>query len=450
MVAVARSPQTVLQFFGNNGLPLVGGTLLTQVGGVNATTYQDAAGLIPLPNPIPLNSRGEVSNASGISCELWLASGSTYTLTLFDANGNQIGVYPTIAGTIDANVAVTLAGDNIFTGNNTFNGSSTFAGNISVIDSNFKILDNVDPSKVIQFEAAALPTSTIAVLNVASAFIVEGTLGAAIASAATVNLDTATGDYDQVTGTVTTTAITLTDGWQRTVVAAAAWPITAGASLIMTGLVASGATYTCNPGDVLTFRGEGAGAVRLVSSQLISLPASVGSSLVLISSATAAISASVDFVSGITSTYDEYEVHINGLQPGTDAQDLWMRISEDAGASFKAGAADYSWNFFRTTDAAANASLGSTGDSKMTLQSALTNTTGRQHIVVRITRPSSAAANKMISWLGGSQGAAGGGITHMGSSYYKADNAAWNGFRFLMSSGTITTGNFLLYGIKKS
>jgi hypothetical protein len=103
MTTVFRAPPTVLQFFGNNGTPLIGGTLLTQVGGVNAATYQDAAGTIPLPNPIPLNSRGEVSNAAGQSCELFLTSGVSYTFTLFDAQGNQIGQYPNIAGILDGN-----------------------------------------------------------------------------------------------------------------------------------------------------------------------------------------------------------------------------------------------------------------------------------------------------------------------------------------------------------
>jgi hypothetical protein len=88
--AVTIAPTPILQFFNNQGQPCVGGTVLTQVGGVNYATYQDAAGTTPLPNPIPLNNRGEVSNSSGISCQLFLASGVTYTFTLFDAAGNQL------------------------------------------------------------------------------------------------------------------------------------------------------------------------------------------------------------------------------------------------------------------------------------------------------------------------------------------------------------------------
>lgn len=88
--AVTVSPTPILQFFDNRGLPAIGGSVLTQVGGINAATYQDAAGTIPLPNPIPLNNRGEVSNASGISCQLFLAQGVVYTFTLLDANGNVL------------------------------------------------------------------------------------------------------------------------------------------------------------------------------------------------------------------------------------------------------------------------------------------------------------------------------------------------------------------------
>lgn len=90
--SVAPAPVMILQFLNNAGQMNVGGKLLTQVGGVNYPTFQDAAGLTPLPNPIPLNSRGEISNTSGVSCQLFLSQGVTYTITLLDAWGNQIWV----------------------------------------------------------------------------------------------------------------------------------------------------------------------------------------------------------------------------------------------------------------------------------------------------------------------------------------------------------------------
>ncbi len=90
------SPAPILQFFNNAGQPTAGGSILTQVGGVNYATYQDSAGATPLPNPIPLNSRGEVSNSSGQSCQLFLEEGVVYEFTLFDANGNQINQAQTV------------------------------------------------------------------------------------------------------------------------------------------------------------------------------------------------------------------------------------------------------------------------------------------------------------------------------------------------------------------
>lgn len=80
----------ILAFTLNNGQLAAGGSILTQVGGVNTATYQDSGLTTPLPNPIPLNSRGEVSNAVGASCQLFLTPNTVYTFTLFDSGGNQI------------------------------------------------------------------------------------------------------------------------------------------------------------------------------------------------------------------------------------------------------------------------------------------------------------------------------------------------------------------------
>ena len=88
--SVSLAPPPILQFFNNINQFNAGGSILTQVGGSNYPTYQDPLGNTPLPNPIPLNSRGEVSNASGVSCQLFLQQGVTYTFTIYDANGNQI------------------------------------------------------------------------------------------------------------------------------------------------------------------------------------------------------------------------------------------------------------------------------------------------------------------------------------------------------------------------
>lgn len=85
--------------------------------------------------------------------------------------------------------------------------------------------------------------------------------GADIATASTVNLDTATGDYVRLTGTTTVTAITLSEGQERTCHCNAAFILTNGASLILP----TGANITTAAGDVFIVRGEASGVVRVVS-----------------------------------------------------------------------------------------------------------------------------------------------------------------------------------------
>lgn len=97
----------ILQFTLNNGQLAAGGSILTQVGGTNAATYQDQPLTVPLPNPIPLNSRGEISNAAGASCQLFLTPNTVYTFTLFDASGNQLWVATYVNG---VQITVTQAG----------------------------------------------------------------------------------------------------------------------------------------------------------------------------------------------------------------------------------------------------------------------------------------------------------------------------------------------------
>lgn len=85
--------------------------------------------------------------------------------------------------------------------------------------------------------------------------------GADIATAGTVNLDTATGDYVRLTGTTTVTAITLSEGQERTCHCNAAFILTNGASLILP----TGANITTAAGDVFVVRGEASSVVRIVA-----------------------------------------------------------------------------------------------------------------------------------------------------------------------------------------
>jgi hypothetical protein len=85
--------------------------------------------------------------------------------------------------------------------------------------------------------------------------------GADITSASTINLETATGDLIDVTGTTTITAITLSEGHERTVRFTGVMVLTNGASLVLPG----NANITTAPGDFAVFRGYASGVVRCVN-----------------------------------------------------------------------------------------------------------------------------------------------------------------------------------------
>lgn len=85
--------------------------------------------------------------------------------------------------------------------------------------------------------------------------------GADVASASTIDLDAATGNLVDVTGTTTITAITLADGRERTVRFTGALTLTNGASLVLPG----GQNITTAAGDYAIFRGYSAGVVRCVT-----------------------------------------------------------------------------------------------------------------------------------------------------------------------------------------
>ncbi len=86
-------------------------------------------------------------------------------------------------------------------------------------------------------------------------------IATSIATAATLNLNAATGDYVTLTGTTNVSAITLVEGQERTCRASGVFDLVNSASLILP----SGADITTAAGDVFIVRGEASGVVRLVN-----------------------------------------------------------------------------------------------------------------------------------------------------------------------------------------
>ena len=178
---------------------------------------------------------------------------SAATINLTTATGNLVDVTGTTTIT-----AITLADGAERTVR--FTGVLTLANNASIILPSPTSITTAAGDFAI-FRGYAAGVVRCVAYTRASGDTVIDRRGDNIASAATINLTTATGNLVDVTGTSTITAITLADGLQRTVRFTGALTLTNGASLILP----SGADITTAAGDFAIFRGYASSVVRCVS-----------------------------------------------------------------------------------------------------------------------------------------------------------------------------------------
>lgn len=175
--------------------------------------------------------------------------------------------------------------------------------------------------------------------------------------------------------------------------------------------------------------------------------------LVLLSTATASASSSLDFTSLIDSTYDEYVFILSAIECATDDVDFYVRTSTDGGSSFDSGASDYSWSYHRALSSSSTAITRSdSNDSRINISNnpgsaGWSNSAGGSlEGVIRLHSPSSTNRTNISFHLTGDSAtgetlsAIGGGQRQQGEDV--------NGVRFLFSSGNITSGNIRMYGVK--
>jgi hypothetical protein len=151
--------------------------------------------------------------------------------------------------------------------------------------------------------------------------------------------------------------------------------------------------------------------------------AAPGTPILLQSQTLSSAVASVDFTSGIDTTYDEYEVRFWNVRASATTNNLVLVVSNDAGASWLAGVS-YS---FQSTWFANTTQTGLQGLAGVQLNLTGINKTFLADLTVAT---DSGGINRVVT-----SGVFYGGI--------------FNGVRFKMGSGNLAAGTFNLYGIKK-
>ena len=273
--------------------------------------------------------------------------------------------------------------------------------------------------------------------------------GTDIASAATTDIS-GLDSFVDVTGVVTITALgTAPAGIHRTVQFDGILILTHNAtSLILPG----NANITTAAGDVAEFVSLGSGNWLCKNYQRDVQTPDAGS-MVLLATATASASATIDFDSGIDfAAYKKYVLEFSDLVAASDDVDLMIRTSTDGGTGYDAGGTDYTYTFERLIDSSTVAVVRSGAATSVPISTNPTsegwgNTAG-ESVAGSITlwNPSG-TRNTMMDFVVTGQTATSGDLCICSGSGMREAAEDVDGIRIVMESGNITSGVFKLYGV---
>ena len=165
------------------------------------------------------------------------------------------------------------------------------------------------------------------------------------------------------------------------------------------------------------------------------------SSPVLLATKTASASSSIDFTEFNNSIYSRYEFDLENIIPTTDGSGLWVRVSTDA-LNYDQGAAHYAWAYTGT------GSGSSAADSFIAIGPAQGNAFGERGVTgtLRLWDSNSVTSRARITGLfTGFSTASALQVFSVGGVRLTAQDTV--ALRFLMSSGTISSGTIKMYGI---
>lgn len=170
--------------------------------------------------------------------------------------------------------------------------------------------------------------------------------------------------------------------------------------------------------------------------------------LTLLSRQTASASSNLNFTSLVTSSYDYYELHLVNILHSSGSAVPWLRASTDNGSTYLSTANPYAYQMSSYT-LDGTASPTNTGATANQLALLTVGSNNSLNGVIKIYNPLSTAVayGKMVNWdiMDGNQTSLAGRGNFVGAS-----TSAVNAFRYLPSTGTITSGYILLYGFKNT
>jgi hypothetical protein len=167
-----------------------------------------------------------------------------------------------------------------------------------------------------------------------------------------------------------------------------------------------------------------------------------------ISRTTVSAVATVDIT--LPTGYKRFCLEIINVMPATDSVDAWLRFSDDSGSTFEADASDYGWNVNNTrsstvdgTATATNIALNGTAIATIGGLAA----EGIPGLTVFIDEADSASRKTTVNWIG-SYWASDGILGQLVGCGWMNTASSDEAVRFMFSSGNVTSGTFILHGMK--
>lgn len=171
-----------------------------------------------------------------------------------------------------------------------------------------------------------------------------------------------------------------------------------------------------------------------------------GGALVLLEQHTASTSATLDFTTAISATYDTYEIHFVAIMPATDANPRFL-CSTDGGSTWDSTSGHYDWLENGTPS---GISGGSDSDTALKMVDYNMNATGQRNALAGVGHLYLSSAGYATFVFEINAGITGQNkpimITTTGH-YLSATSP--NALRFMLSSGNIASGTIRVYGIAK-
>jgi len=380
MSGVFISPLSFQRWFNATGTaPLSGGQLFFYAAGTVTpqTTYTDITGSTPNANPVILGATGLPPN------EIWFTAGLKYKCVIEDSLNNPVGIIlDNLAGMNDTG-AVATTQEWLASPTPTFVNATSFtvvgdqrttytqgrriqatvtAGVVygSIISAVFTSLTTItvvmDPGQALDSGLSAVNVGITSYVNTSVPLPNPG--GGTVASAATLNLETASNYANVITGTTTITAVTLAQGKARTLIAQTAGLTVSNNSPLLT---TTGRNIVCAAGDRLTFTAENGNVYVTISRLLYPNFQVSGSVNITVTSAGTKISLNTATFNDGTNFDTVTNFRFTPTVPGRYQFDLYGLVLANAGAgSFSAASVNFYKNgvTYQTTVWPAPASQG--------------------------------------------------------------------------------------------